>query len=382
VPHRTSPVHRLALGAVLLATVLSGCSKGASAGSEEAAGDNPTASAVTGAPAVPALRTRLRPDVLVLGRLTRTEVSAVSRLSPGAVAYSIGTAVIGRTKVRVAAVNPVTFRQYAAKGTAEATAVWQTVAAGQAVASHALASKLRLGLGKDLTLRGRTAISLRLGGLATTGIPGIDVLVDSATGIQLGLTTSTAVLLNAGKADPVTLASKARKVTGNDANVQLLSAPTQNPIAFLTGSRAARMFGGFSYTYYKDGTIVPEARWVRRNIVTASVPILGTVTCHRLMIPQLRAALREVQRAGLASSLHTYNGCYVPRFIERDPSHAISLHTWGIAIDLDAATNYRGIHGTMDPRVVRIFKKWGFRWGGDWSYSDPMHFEMGAVLRT
>ena len=51
-----------------------------------------------------------------------------------------------------------------------------------------------------------------------------------------------------------------------------------------------------------------------------------------------------------------------------------------IAIDMDAATNYRGIEGTMDRRVVEIFKRWGFDWGGDWRYTDPMHFELGAIL--
>ena len=124
-----------------------------------------------------------------------------------------------------------------------------------------------------------------------------------------------------------------------------------------------------------------STKWYE-NIVTASVPIFGRVTCHRLLIPQLRGALTDIAAAGLASTLHTYDGCYVPRFIESNPEHAISLHTWGIAIDLDASTNYRGIAGTMDPQVVAIFKRWGFRWGGDWTYTDPMHFELGALLSS
>jgi len=100
------------------------------------------------------------------------------------------------------------------------------------------------------------------------------------------------------------------------------------------------------------------------------------------MLPQLRGALQDVVAAGLSSSLHTYDGCYVPRFIESNPDRSVSLHTWGIAIDMDASTNYRGIRGTMDPRIVAIFKRWGFRWGGDWSYTDPMHFEIGALLTS
>jgi hypothetical protein len=55
------------------------------------------------------------------------------------------------------------------------------------------------------------------------------------------------------------------------------------------------------------------------------------------------------------------------------------LHSWGIAIDMDASTNYRGIAGTMDAGVAEIFERWGFRWGGDWRYTDLMHSELGTL---
>jgi hypothetical protein len=42
--------------------------------------------------------------------------------------------------------------------------------------------------------------------------------------------------------------------------------------------------------------------------------------------------------------------------------------------------NQRGTAGEMDRSVVAIFKKWGFAWGGDWHYTDPMHFEMNALV--
>jgi hypothetical protein len=336
---------------------------------------------------VPALSGKpLRPDVLVSGRgvLPPAKLHQVEALAPGAVAFATGNLIVGRSGVRVASVDPLSFRRFAAPGTAESVPVWQVVAGGGLVASHDLARRLHLVLGRDMVVTGPNGqpTSLRLGALATTGIPGTDLIVDRATGQRLGLGGPTAVVLNAGKHDPVSLASKVRNVAGGAIEVDLLTAPAYNPVAFLTGSRAAKAFGAFSYKYYPDGTIQPDARWVRSNITSSSVPIFGRVTCHRLMLPQLRGALQDVVKAGLASSLHTYNGCYVPRFIERDPSHAISLHTWGIAIDLDAATNYRGIRGTMDPRGVDIFKRWGFRWGGDWSYSDPMHFEIGALLTS
>jgi hypothetical protein len=325
---------------------------------------------------------RLRPDVLVTGTkaLSAAEVHRVISLAPGSIAYATGNVHLAGKIVHVASVDPATFRRFAAAGTAESTAVWQTVANGGVIASHDVAKRLALTLGKDVQVVGPRTLTLRLGALATTGIPATDLVVDAATGRSLGIVKPTAVLLNAGKKDPADLASKVRKLTGSAAEVDLLTAPAANPVAFLTGSRAAKAFGAFSYKYFPDGTIQPDAAWVSSNITSTTVPILGRVTCHRLMLPQLRGALQDVVNAGLSSSLHTYDGCYVPRFIERNPTHAISLHTWGIAIDMDAATNYRGIKGTMDPRVVTIFKRWGFRWGGDWTYTDPMHFEIGALL--
>jgi hypothetical protein len=351
----------------------------ASAPASQAPSVSPTASPA----ALPNLaQPPLRPDVLVTVStpLSANEVHRMALLSPGAVVFSTGSVRVDGTVIHVASVSPETFRRYAAKGTAESTPVWQTIANGGLIASHALAKRLKLVLGSDVSVQGQTPLSLRLGALATTGIPGTDLIVDTATGDKLGLKNGTALLLNAGTKDPVSLASKVRAITGGAATVDLLTQPAANPVAFLTGSVAAKAFGAFSYTYFPDGTIQPDPAWVQANIVTATVPILGRVTCHRLMIPQLTGALAEVQREGLASTIHTYDGCYVPRFIESNPTHAISLHTWGIAIDIDASTNERGTKGTMDPRVVQIFKQWGFDWGGDWSYTDPMHFQIGALL--
>ena len=102
------------------------------------------------------------------------------------------------------------------------------------------------------------------------------------------------------------------------------------------------------------------------------------------MLPQLRAALTEVVNSGLAAQIHPgeYAGCYFPRFIANDPGKGLSLHSWGIAVDLNVPGNQRGTVGEMDRRVVAIFKKWGFAWGGDWNYTDPMHFEMAKVVQV
>ena len=78
--------------------------------------------------------------------------------------------------------------------------------------------------------------------------------------------------------------------------------------AVLTGSSVADVVGRFSYTVIGGGRIQPEAAWVNANIRTEQVPILGKVTCHRAMIPQLHAALTEIAicvEAGSGRSLRS-----------------------------------------------------------------------------
>jgi hypothetical protein len=136
-------------------------------------------------------------------------------------------------------------------------------------------------------------------------------------------------------------------------------------------------FGEFAAQPQPDGTLLIDPRWRRRNIREMEVPILGTVTCHRTLAAQLRAALQEVERAGLAHliNVHQFGGCYSPRFINRDPDGRLSHHSWGLAVDLNVRDNAYGTRPDQDERLVRIMEEHGFTWGGRWLIPDGMHFE-------
>lgn len=137
------------------------------------------------------------------------------------------------------------------------------------------------------------------------------------------------------------------------------------------------LFGEFPYVKGAGDSIVPDPRWVNVAVVDWKVPLLGTVRCHRNIVSQLAFALWEIEQRGLGDLLDSYNGCYVPRFQRGDPT-TLSAHAWGIAIDLNAASNGMGDAPMMDPRIVGIMKKWGFAWGGDWLVPDGMHFEFSS----
>ena len=83
------------------------------------------------------------------------------------------------------------------------------------------------------------------------------------------------------------------------------------------------------------------------------MPILGSVTCNKVVFPQLKAALQEIHDRGLDDKIHPeqFAGCYYPRFIAG--TSTLSNHAFGLALDINAVENQRGTVGLIDRGVVR-----------------------------
>ncbi|MCW2808709.1 MAG: D-alanyl-D-alanine carboxypeptidase [Marmoricola sp.] len=300
---------------------------------------------------------------------------------------SMGSFFVEDREVTYAAVHPDTFRRFTKPGTAQTQAVWNRVAGGEIAVEPTIGRQLGQKGGYMRLGNEATADTIHIGAYASLlnslGPSRIDAVVNYRWTDRLGMRPGNAMLVALGEASPASILKQLKKYVGRKAQIEILA---QNPdlgatqTAFLTGGSVAAAVGSFSYTANPDGTVTPDPAWVAAKITTEEMPIIGRVTGNRVMLPQLRAALNEVVALRLSSSIYHYDGCYVPRFIARDPSKGLSFHTFGTAIDLNAADNYRGIPGRMDRRVVAIFKKWGFAWGGDWNYTDPMHFELARLV--
>lgn len=326
-------------------------------------------------------------DLLVTGRdtlrpATLRRVAATAGVRSTLVVAMAAAPVAGRM-VTLAAVDPSSYRRFTPEVAASADAVWQRVAEGDLAADPGLVEDLALPLGGELGIGSGTAVSLRVGAHASLS-PGIDAVVNTVRGRQLGMVPGNAVLV-AADGDPAAVELALRRRLGGRATVTAVAAevPAEGTqTAFLTGGSVAEAVGSFRYRYFEDGSVEPDPAWAAASLRTETVPILGTVTCHRVMLPQLRGALQEVVDAGLADRIDAtdFGGCYAPRFIAGDPAKGLSLHTWGIAVDLNVQGNLRGTTGEIDRRVVDIFKRWGFAWGGDWSFTDPMHFELATLV--
>jgi hypothetical protein len=137
-------------------------------------------------------------------------------------------------------------------------------------------------------------------------------------------------------------------------------------------------FGEFAARPIPGGRLIDiEESWRARNIRSATVPVIGDVVCHRALIPQLRAAMKEVVARDLGYTIQPdqYAGCFGARFINAGPRHRLSHHAWGIAVDFNASENPTGIRPNLDRRLVSVMREHGFTWGGDWLVPDGMHFE-------
>ena len=100
------------------------------------------------------------------------------------------------------------------------------------------------------------------------------------------------------------------------------------------------------------------------------------VYCNKDLAKPLEAAFSNIVRRGLAGQVKTWDGCFN---IRRKKSNASpSLHSWGLAIDINAAWNGYNKPVTMSKELVQCFKDAGFDWGGDWIIKDGMHFQLSA----
>lgn len=54
---------------------------------------------------------------------------------------------------------------------------------------------------------------------------------------------------------------------------------------------------------------------------------------------------------------------------------SVSRHSWGQPIDISTVANRQGFVPMLDCRIVQVFRKHGFAWGGNFLTPDGMHFE-------
>lgn len=101
------------------------------------------------------------------------------------------------------------------------------------------------------------------------------------------------------------------------------------------------------------------------------------VYCNKRMVGPLTQAFQNIVTRGLVAQLKTWDGCFNIR--KKRGAGSPSLHSWGLAIDINAAWNGFGKTPTMSPELVKCFTDAGFDWGGTWSKPDGMHMQLSKL---
>ena len=252
----------------------------------------------------------------------------------------------------------------------------------------ATSARLR-GLGPGAILRFRDGPRVTVTAvLPDRSLGGAELMVSSDTGRSIGVRTDRYLLLRPAPGHVVrssTLRTLLRPLLPSDlGRLRRVQVRTERETPFLrpgdavlTTAQMKLAFGEFAARPEpgRRGYLDIDPGWVDEHMTTTQVPLLGSVVCHTAVIDALRGAMHELRGRGLGDLVQTYDGCFAPRFIGRDPTAMISHHAWGIAVDLNIAGNYYSVAPTQDARLVEVMERWGFGWGGRFIVPDGNHFE-------
>lgn len=120
---------------------------------------------------------------------------------------------------------------------------------------------------------------------------------------------------------------------------------------------------------------------LEKNMVLWDVPAeleIGVVPkrlyCNKDMVAPLTTAFKNLISTGFIKELKTFDGCFNIR--KKRGASSPSLHSWGVAVDVNAGWNAFGAKPTLSAGFVKCFTDAGFTWGGAWSNPDGMHFQL------
>ena len=160
-----------------------------------------------------------------------------------------------------------------------------------------------------------------------------------------------------------------------------------DPDDVLGSSEVAARFGQLIYTAPSSARIAVLPAYTSRLVQVAYSGVALRHHCHARVVGAIQSALTEIAAAGLASRIdvvnsNRYGGCFASRYSRYHGAYGTpSRHAWGIAFDVNTVANAQGKVPVLDCGVVRIMRKWGFAWGGNFLRPDGMHFEWAGGRR-
>jgi hypothetical protein len=120
--------------------------------------------------------------------------------------------------------------------------------------------------------------------------------------------------------------------------------------------------------------------WVVPDSIRSFIPALpARIYLNRLIKDKLETTLTALIESGLHVEIKTWDGCFNIR--KKRGLTTLSLHAFGLAVDLNAATNGLGKKVTWSDDFISVWRRNGWTCGADWngSHKDGMHFQWDGV---
>jgi len=137
----------------------------------------------------------------------------------------------------------------------------------------------------------------------------------------------------------------------------------------ITSAQALKKYGLPEKEAHMTLWEVPAHLWV--------APLPKKIYCNKDLVKPLLSAICELHATKHIKELKTWDGCFNIR--KKRGLASSSLHSWGIAIDVNAATNGLNKEPTLSEGFVKCFTNNGFEWGGLWRRLDGMHFQLSSI---
>jgi D-alanyl-D-alanine carboxypeptidase len=262
---------------------------------------------------------------------------------------------------------------------------------GQGVLSKSSAAFRRVGVGATLQFTdpdGSTKVKI-VAVLPDVWVGGYELVVPRATGEDLGVKTDRYAMFTLRRGvdpDADRLSAQLAAFVPDDAissDVQVrLSGETRllrpDDLA-LAPMRVKERFGEFTARPepFSPDNLQIDPAWIERHIATQTLPVFGTITCNKAMFPLLRPIAGKLETESADTAVTEVEGCFDEAGALADPLAPISMHAWGVAIDVDADLDPAVEGGDQDPRVVAAMEQGGFIWGSRFPEPEPVphHYE-------
>lgn len=249
----------------------------------------------------------------------------------------------------------------------------------------------------ELMTAGGGTVTFTIGMVAAdSDIGGTEILISTQQANLLGATLDTRVLIYGHFDRSALQAALARRGLSGNSKVRIRQSwDAPDPDSTMSMSRTKALLGEFQmdYAHLSDlGWTAVDDAWRNQYLPPAreSYPAGINAMCNKTVKGDLTAALQEIVDSGLvggvdAENSNSYGGCSpgqarLARITQSLGS--VSRHSWGQPIDINTIANCQGCVPPMDCRIVRIFRKHNFAWGGNFLTPDGMHFEWVGEARN